>query len=121
MSGTRWRGWRSRKTCWATRRSHRSRMASRPPSIGTGALSPKAFGEWSERAKQGRRMRVIDRLIDGCFALYELLRLALVTKLRLRGPYWNWRLHTAFGRGYPPSRWELIRAVVAYGAWVHRQ
>ena len=51
---------------------------------------------------------------------YELARLALITGLRLRGPYWRWRLHTAFGRGYPPSRAALIRGVLAYGRWMYR-
>ena len=51
--------------------------------------------------------------------LYELARLAVLTRFRLRGPYWSWRLHTAFGRGYPP-RGELIRSILAYGRWVHR-
>lgn len=62
-------------------------------------------------------MRGILETIGG---LYELLRLGLLTRFRFRGAYWQWRLHTAFGRGYPASRSELIRSVVAYGRWVHR-
>lgn len=51
--------------------------------------------------------------------LYELARLALLSRFRFKGPYWTWRLHTAFGRGYPSSKAELIRAVLAYGRWIH--
>ena len=51
--------------------------------------------------------------------IYELARLAAVSGFRLRGRYWSWRLHTAFGRGYPSSRLELIRSVLAYGRWMH--
>lgn len=52
-------------------------------------------------------------------AVYELARLALVSRFRFKGPYWQWRLHTAFGRGYPGRR-ELLRSVLAYGRWVGR-
>lgn len=52
-------------------------------------------------------------------ALYELARLALISRFRFKGPYWQWRLHTAFGKGYP-SRPELIRSVLEYGRWVRR-
>ena len=48
------------------------------------------------------------RLRDLPGGIYELTRLAIITRLRFRGPYWTWRLHTAFGRGYPASRWELV-------------
>lgn len=52
-------------------------------------------------------------------ALYELGRLGVISGFRFRGPYWQWRLHTAFGKGYP-SRPELIRSVLEYGRWVRR-
>ncbi|MBL8999679.1 MAG: hypothetical protein JNK25_00920 [Phycisphaerae bacterium] len=51
-------------------------------------------------------------------AIYELLRLAALSGFRLRGRYWSWRMHTAFGRGYPASRAELIRSILEYGRWV---
>lgn len=63
---------------------------------------------------------MIRRLVENLFALYELARLGVVTRFRFRGPYWQWRLHTAFGRGYPASRAELLSAVLAYGRWIHR-
>ena len=59
-------------------------------------------------------------LADTLGALYQLLRLGLITGIRFRGPYWAWRLQTAFGRGYPQSRLELVRSVLEYGRWVHR-
>jgi hypothetical protein len=50
--------------------------------------------------------------------VYELTRLGFATRFRFKGPYWQWRLHTAFGRGYPESKKELIAAVLSYGRWV---
>lgn len=57
--------------------------------------------------------------LDTLGGLYELLRLALISRFRFRGPYWQWRLHTAFGRGMPP-RAELIHSVLDYARWVYR-
>jgi hypothetical protein len=53
-------------------------------------------------------------------ALYELFRLAALSGFRLKGRYWTWRMHTAFGKGYPATRAELIRSVLEYGRWVRR-
>ena len=53
------------------------------------------------------------------WAFYELVRLALVMRMRFGGAYWRWRMETAFGRGLPRSRWELMRSLVEYGRWVH--
>ncbi len=63
---------------------------------------------------------MMQRAIDHVGGVYELIRLAWISGLRLRGPYWQWRLHTAFGRGAPASRAELVRSVLAYGRWVYR-
>jgi len=52
--------------------------------------------------------------------LWQLLRLGIVTKFRLRGPYWKWRMHTAFGRGYPATKAALVRSIVEYGMWMHK-
>jgi hypothetical protein len=62
-------------------------------------------------------MRSILETLGG---LYELARLAVISRGRFRGAYWSWRVHTAFGRGIPESRGELVRAVLAYGRWVSR-
>jgi hypothetical protein len=63
---------------------------------------------------------MLKALVRNVGAVYELARLAAVTRFRFRGPYWRWRMHTAFGRGYPRSRWELVQAVLAYGRWMRR-
>ncbi|MEX2219544.1 MAG: hypothetical protein WD749_12395 [Phycisphaerales bacterium] len=60
------------------------------------------------------------RAIENIGALYELARLAALSGCRLRGKYWRWRKHTAFGRGYPASRRETVSSVLAYGRWVRR-
>lgn len=59
-------------------------------------------------------------ILDTIGGLYELLRLGVISRFRFRGPYWQWRLHTAFGRGYPASKLELARSVLSYARWVHR-
>ncbi len=52
--------------------------------------------------------------------LYELVRLGVLSRFALRGPYWSWRWHTAFGRGVPASRAELLLAGLRYGRWMGR-
>ena len=51
--------------------------------------------------------------------LIELIRLAVVTRFRLRGPYWTWRMETALGRDRAkwPSARERRRAILRYAAW----
>jgi len=61
----------------------------------------------------------MNRLCEAIGAVYELARLGIITRFRFKGEYWQWRLHTAFGRGYPP-RAEMIRSFVEYFRWVHR-
>jgi hypothetical protein len=58
-------------------------------------------------------------LLDTLGGMYQLLRLAALSGFRFRGAYWSWRMHTAFGRGYPPKG-ELIASILAYGRWMHR-
>jgi len=57
---------------------------------------------------------------DTVGGLYELLRLAVITRFRFRGRYWRWRFETAFGRGLPRSKRELLRRTLDYGRWAHR-
>ena len=52
---------------------------------------------------------------------WELLRLGFVTGFKFKGPYWRWRMHTAFGRGMPATRGEYYRSILHYGRWVHQQ
>lgn len=68
---------------------------------------------------QGHIGNAITATSETLGGVYELTRLAFITRFRFRGDYWRWRLHTAFGRGYPP-RAELIRSVLEYGRWVRR-
>lgn len=65
-------------------------------------------------------MKPITWIFETCGALYELLRLGILTRFNFKGPYWSWRLQTAFGRGYPASRRELIVAVFHHARWIHR-
>ncbi len=65
------------------------------------------------------RLTRLGRAVEAAWGLWELCRMALLSGFRIRGAYWNWRLHTAFGRGFPPKA-DLIRSVLRYGAWVHR-
>ncbi|QOI99981.1 MAG: hypothetical protein HRU70_05565 [Phycisphaeraceae bacterium] len=60
------------------------------------------------------------RLMEWIGGVYELARLGVITGFRFRGAYWTWRLHTAFGRGYPETRWETFKAFLDYGRWVYR-
>ncbi|HEB60289.1 MAG TPA: hypothetical protein ENJ06_00530 [Phycisphaeraceae bacterium] len=50
-------------------------------------------------------------------ALYELLRLLLLSRFRLRGRYWRWRMETAWGNN-PPGKREMLRAILEYARWV---
>lgn len=60
------------------------------------------------------------RVLDTIGGVYQLARLGVVTRFKLKGEYWQWRMHTAFGAGGPPSRGEALHAVLEYGRWVHR-
>jgi len=62
---------------------------------------------------------VLRGVCDTIGGVFQLIRLGVISGFRFRGAYWTWRLHTAFGRGYPPKG-ELVRSVLAYGRWVHR-
>ena len=61
-------------------------------------------------------------LIETVGGLWCLMRLAIQSRFRLRGPYWRWRMETAFGHQpeRSPSRWTRWRAVIDYGRWVYR-
>lgn len=61
----------------------------------------------------------MSRLLETLGGCVELCRLVVLSRFRLRGPYWSWRWQTAFGRGVPP-RGELIRGLLEYGRWVYR-
>lgn len=64
-------------------------------------------------------MRMLVVLFDG---LWQLLRLAVLTRGRLRGRYWHWRQETAFGTdpSRMPSLPQRMAAVIRFGHWVGR-
>ena len=55
-------------------------------------------------------------------ALWQLARLAVITRGRLAGRYWRWRRETAFGTdpARMPPRAERVKAVLRFGHWVGR-
>lgn len=64
-----------------------------------------------------RFLRTVGELLGGAWALALL---ALRSGLRFKGAYWTWRMQTAFGRGMPESRAELLKGLVEYARWMHR-
>lgn len=64
-------------------------------------------------------MRTLFETLGG---IWELMLLALKSRLRMNSPYWKWRNETAFGTDSakrPPLR-ERVHAILEYGKWVHR-
>ena len=64
----------------------------------------------------------MNRLVETIGGVWELGRIAAVSRFRMRGGYWRWRDETAFGsdpsaRPGAVARW---RAVLDYGRWVYR-
>lgn len=64
-----------------------------------------------------RALRTLGEFVGG---LWALALLALRSGLRFRGAYWSWRMQTAFGRGMPASRAELLKGLIDYARWMHR-
>ncbi|HYE61656.1 MAG TPA: hypothetical protein VD997_06645 [Phycisphaerales bacterium] len=60
------------------------------------------------------------RLLDNLAGLWQLFRLGWISGFRFKGPYWTWRMQTAFGRGMPATKRELIASVLEYGRWMAR-
>jgi hypothetical protein len=63
---------------------------------------------------------MIGRAADIVGGVWNLARLGVLTRFRFAGPYWRWRMHTAFGRGMPASKRELVRSILDYGVWMHQ-
>ena len=62
------------------------------------------------------------RLLDTLGGIWELLRIAVRSRFRLRSSYWCWRAETAFGTDparRPPFRARAC-AILDYARWVHR-
>ncbi len=64
-------------------------------------------------------MRVCVEIID---ALWQLTRLTILSRGRMCGRYWHWRMETAFGSDATrmPTRWHRLRATIRFGHWVGR-
>ncbi len=63
----------------------------------------------------------IARLLDFIGAIWVLMSLAIVSKFRLKGRYWTWRIATAFPRGtQPQGARALIRSGLEYARWAWR-
>jgi hypothetical protein len=60
------------------------------------------------------------RFLDNLAGVWQLLRLAALSRFRFKGAYWTWRMQTAFGRGMPATRRQLIDSILEYGRWVAR-
>ena len=60
------------------------------------------------------------RITTIALGLLELVRLGIITRFRLKGRYWTWRLHTAMGDGPKPGRGEMIFMAIEYAAWARR-
>lgn len=58
---------------------------------------------------------------DTAVGLLLLGRLAWRTRFRFDGPYWRWRLETAFGpEEARPPRGEMRRGTLDYARWLAR-
>lgn len=60
--------------------------------------------------------------IDTLGGIGEIIRLGLRSGMRLRSPYWRWRVETAFGSDPTcrPGLFARMKAMLAYGRWVYR-
>ncbi|MCA3004795.1 MAG: hypothetical protein LW650_01270 [Planctomycetaceae bacterium] len=63
---------------------------------------------------------MIAACVDTFRGALALAGLALRSKLRFSGAYWQWREHTAFGRGTPAGAGfvDRIRYLAHYVRWV---
>lgn len=73
-------------------------------------------------AGSGLPSLAVKTLLETIGGLFELVRLAWRTGFRLRGPYWRWRMETAFGADrerWPPRR-QRLHATLEYARWLWR-
>ena len=67
-------------------------------------------------------MLFVRNLLITLGGLWELVILGVRTRFRFTGPYWRWRIDTAFGSD--PARWpprrQRLHAVLDYARWVYR-
>jgi hypothetical protein len=62
----------------------------------------------------------LGRFCENLAGLWQLFRLGWISGFHFKGPYWTWRMQTAFGRGMPESRRELYASILEYGRWMAR-
>ncbi|MCA9299432.1 MAG: hypothetical protein KDA28_10215 [Phycisphaerales bacterium] len=58
-------------------------------------------------------------IVETILGLLALAGMGLRSRFRLKGAYWTWRLHTAFGHERP-ERGVMLHSVLSYARWVHR-
>ena len=61
-------------------------------------------------------------VVETLGGLWELFLLGCRSRFRLSGPYWRWRMETAFGADparWPPRRQRLL-ATLEYARWIYR-
>lgn len=63
---------------------------------------------------------MIRATLDVFGGLYEMLRMGVISRFKLRGEYWAWRTHTAFPDGDPPTGHSKPRLALEYFMWAHR-
>jgi hypothetical protein len=63
---------------------------------------------------------MLRHILDTLGGFCQLARLAVMTRCRFKGPYWQWRLDTAYGRNRPASRLAMLREVLEHARWIHR-
>jgi len=62
----------------------------------------------------------VRHLIDTACGLYELARLFVISRGRMRGAYWSWRRSTAMGDGSTLSPAQRKSAILEYARWIRR-
>lgn len=63
--------------------------------------------------------QVLGNALEYLGAIWQLLRLGVITRFRFSGPYWSWRMATAYGRG-KPDRPRMLLDIIAHARWIHR-
>lgn len=63
---------------------------------------------------------MIRSLLDFLGGLFEMIRMGVISKFKLRGQYWSWRTHTAFPESNPPRGQSMPRLALEYFIWAHR-
>ena len=57
--------------------------------------------------------------LETILGLFGLLRLLVLSRFRMKGAYWQWRQHTAFGNGEFPKG-QRLASILEYVRWIHQ-